>query len=115
MENSRLAKIIFNYVKRKGGVSFVEFENIFRENGFDYKGHKMILYPDAPNIVVWLGWNQAAVDIIMEVIGMGAGFTLTSPVIYFCDGGALNLPIARTTRGYKKELHWLPVVMNVEE
>lgn len=46
---------------------------------------------------------------------MGGAFTWTSPVIYYCDGGVPDLPVAKSMRGYKKVLHWLPVVMNIEK
>ena len=53
MDKSKMAKIIYDFVKEQYGVSFVEFENLFRENGFDYKGNLMILMPEL-NIVLWL-------------------------------------------------------------
>jgi len=114
MDKSKMAKIIYDFVKEQYGVSFVEFENLFRENGFDYKGNLMILMREL-NIVLWLNWNQDAVDVINEVINMGGAFTWTSPVIYYCDGGVPDLPVAKSMRGYKKVLHWLPVVMNIEK
>lgn len=114
MDKDTMAKIIYDFIKKHGGVSFVEVENLFRENRFDYKG-KLMLGTPAPNIVIWLFWNEAAVDVMTKVIGMGAAFTCTSPLIYYYDGAAPNLPIAQTTRGYKKEVHWLPVVLNVPD
>lgn len=113
MENSTMTKIIFDYIKKNGGVSFVELEALFQENGFDYKGNLMIA-TSAPNIIMWLNWNKFAVEVLTEVIKQGAEFTSTSSLIYYIDGAALNLPIAKTAKGYKHDLHWLPVVLNVK-
>lgn len=113
MDKIALAKIVFDFIKETGGVSLVEVENIFRENGFDYSGDYMLAIP-AVNIVMWADWNEEAVAIMKEVIDMGAEFKSTSPLVYYYDGKALNLPIARTAKGYK-ELHWIPVVLNVKE
>lgn len=114
MDNNIMSKFIYDFVKKTGGISFVEIESLFRENGFDYKGDLMV-GTSARNTVAWVGWNQAAVDVMNKAIELGVVLTVTSPLIYYFDGGAPNLPIAKTTRGYKKDVHWLPVVLNVPE
>ena len=113
MNKSAIAKIVFDYIKIKGGVSLVEVENIFSENGFDYTGDCM-LATSAPNIIMWADWNAEAVAILKEIIDMGAEFSCSSILIYLYDGKMLNIPIAKSAKGYKKELHWLPVVLNVK-
>lgn len=111
MDNNTMTKIIYDFVKKTGGVSFVEIESLFRENGFEYKGSLMV-GTSARNTVAWLDWNQAAIDVLNEALRQGIRLTVTSPLIYYFDGCAPDLPIAKSTRGYKKELHWLPVVLN---
>lgn len=104
--------IIYDYIKRKGGVSFVEVEQIFTENGFDYEGDMMIACP-IPNVIVWGFWNSAAIEIMYSLKSMGVELQTSSPLVYYIDGKALNLPLCKSDKGYRKELHWLPAVMNV--
>jgi hypothetical protein len=38
---------------------------------------------------------------------------IASPLIYFMDGGALKLPIAKRANKSYKTPHWAPVVLNL--
>ncbi|MBQ5988923.1 MAG: hypothetical protein IJL67_05465 [Oscillospiraceae bacterium] len=110
MDNNTMADIILNYVKKHSGVSFVEVENLFIKHGFDFRGEHILGTP-IPNTVLWINWNIDAIRVMTRVIQMGAEFNCTSPLVYYHDGIAPALPIARTAQGYN-ELHWLPVVIN---
>ncbi len=112
MNNKKLIDIIYNYIKKNGGVSFVEVERIFEENGFEYEGDMMITV-SVPNVIVWGFWNKEAIEIMNVLKSMGVELKTSSPLIYYYDGKALNFPLCRSSKGYKNELHWLPAVMNV--
>jgi hypothetical protein len=65
------------------------------------------------NIVFWSGVSNAGMDAIIQLSEEGKlKITPTSTLCYFIDGGALNLPIVKQGRSYKKP-HWLPVVFNL--
>lgn len=115
MEKEKLIKTIYDFIKRNGGVSFVEIEELFEKNGFDYKGGKMLALPENPKMVVWCHWTEEACGIIFELLNRGMVMKPASPLIYYIDGKVfpLNIPIAKEINENSNELCWLPVVMNI--
>lgn len=110
---SEISNVIFDYVKTKRYVSFVEIENIFLKSGFEYRGNLAILHPSISNVVVWIGWNQEAVDVIKEVVDMGVHYVPTAVLTYLIDGKVLDLPVARARKDFKK-VHWVPVTLDCD-
>jgi hypothetical protein len=101
---------ILDYVNRNDWVSFAELQT--RIDGFKAA-------PDEPameighgafaNIILWQGLSQAAVDALKELTVEGKLHWRTgSPLSYYCDGAALQLPIAKQAKSYSKP-RWLPV------
>ena len=110
---SKISNVIFDYIKTKHYVSFVEIENIFLKSGFEYRGNLAIQHPSMSNVVVWIDWNQEAVDVIREVIDMGVHYVPTAVLTYLTDGKVLDLPVARTRKDFKK-MHWVPVAFECD-
>lgn len=101
-----MAAKILEVIDREGG--FATFPPIMDALGPDARGnYEWIL--GAPNIVVWSGMSQVAIDAFESVRN------LIEPVpshwlCYMMDGATLALPLVKSARaqGYKKP-HWLPV------
>lgn len=92
-------------------IAFTEIEQLFEEHGFDFRGD-MAIGIGIPNVHVWYGWNEDAVDVLMQLKKRGIWLRDESPLTYYYDGIAPNLPIAsvsniRRKAGYKEE-HWFP-------
>ena len=92
----------------KGGVSFVELE---REVP-NFTGDQQIRIPEK-NWVLWSGISKEAATALQELINDELIVQKTcQPIIYFIDGGGVELPLVKTNRAYKKP-HWLPVVYSL--
>ncbi len=117
MNNERVLSIedMMDAIRKKinedDHVSFVEVERIFEDYGFDYKGGMTICHPKSLNLLIWDGWNQSALDLLNQLIS-NEPFAMhsTHTITYLIDGGALNLPLAKSVRDYKHP-HWLPMVL----
>lgn len=113
MSIDEMANAIYELAKR-GGVSFVEVEDLFGSKGFDYKGD-LALSAGCKNIHFWYGWNQNAIDAMMKAQELGVRLVNDSVLVYYFDGKAWDVPIANVKKikaGYKDE-HWLPAVLCV--
>jgi hypothetical protein len=101
---------ILDYVSRNDWVSFAELQN--RIDGFKAApgDPAMELGLEAfANIVLWQGLSQAAVKALKELLAEGKLHWRTgSPLSYYCDGAALQLPVVEQAKSYS-EPHWLPV------
>jgi hypothetical protein len=93
---------------RHGSVSFVELVNL--EPGF--AGDLSISYG---TLVLWAGVSDRFIDALEECKPLIEP-TPTSVLVYWHDGAALGLPIAKRPpkNGYK-EPHWAPVVWNLRK
>ncbi|HAR5788761.1 pathogenicity island protein [Staphylococcus coagulans] len=108
MNKHKLKKEILNYIKNHKETSFVEIENIFEENGFDYKGNGAYTSGDNDNVIFWVGWNERAFDIVAGLKRDGLiEMNICPPMYYLIDGKSLNLPIVKS-KNIKTD-HWLPV------
>lgn len=108
-----LSSEILNYIKENPGTSYVEIERIFEQNGFDYKGNLAICSELYPALVFWNGWNQAAINIIDELLYNELIVKKAAQaLIYYIDGKALDMPIAQQ---YKKRVRdaWFPIAFSV--
>lgn len=102
----------FKLIKGSGySIAFTDIERLFEELGFDFRGD-MAIGIGIPNVHVWYEWNKDAVEVLMRLKDRGIVLRDESPLTYYCDGLAPNLPLAsasniRREAGYKKE-HWFP-------
>lgn len=92
-------------------IAFTEIEKLFEEHGFDFRGD-MAISIGIPNVHVWYEWNKDAVEVLMRLQDRGIVLRDESPLTYYYDGLAPNLPLAsasniRRKAGYKEE-HWFP-------
>lgn len=114
MDNAKMKNIISTYVNEEDDVSFVEIEHLFEEYTFDYKGDYAIC-PDNKNIILWNGWNEISIQLILELKKENLiDLEFCSTIIYMIDGKAINLPIAKKPYQYKTE-HWLPTLITRKE
>lgn len=106
----RIADAILTLVTENGGgVSFAE---IMQCVGEPAKGD--LALEIAPNVILWSGMSKDLVDACALLRDKIEPCT-ASVIVYYIDGAALSLPIAKQLRkqGYKKP-HWLPVVFNLK-
>jgi hypothetical protein len=99
-----LAEQIRDLVYRKDHVSMVEITRLDGAQG------DLQWALDDYNIVLWAGLSELLVD-ALELLRKTKAIELhpCSPLVYWGDGAALSLPLAKQARKYKKP-HWQPVV-----
>lgn len=108
MNKNRLKNKILEYIKTHEETSFVEIENIFEENGFDYEGDGAYTSGNHENVVFWLGWNEEAFSIVADLKRDGLiEMNICPPLYYLIDGKGLSLPIVKS-KNINTD-HWLPV------
>ena len=65
------------------------------------------------NIIAWLGISEECVHALQTLLVKNEiEVRSTAPLTYYIDGCALNMPLAKSNRQYKKP-HWLPVTFSV--
>lgn len=105
---------LVDFIARRSSVSIVEIESFLSQRHVPTKGSLWWVLGVDPNIVIWANMSQEWMDIMNSVqadgrIEMGSAHYLA----YLCDGGALNLPLAkRLPKGGYKTPHWAPVIFN---
>ncbi len=98
---------ILGLVSERQHVSFVEIKRLLGE---DSHGEIWLSLPKHPNIILWPDISETMADALTSLVKAGRLYAHPSSVlVYFVDGGSLNLPLAKQARQYKKP-HWLPVV-----
>ncbi len=55
MNRNRMKQIILEYIKRHEGTSFVEIEQLFEDNHFNYKGNGAYSSGQHQNVIFWSG------------------------------------------------------------
>lgn len=105
---NKIVANILNY----GDQSFVGIEETFEEFSFEYKEDgKFLISPENNSIVLWHGWNDAAVEIVQEVMRESQiKLTSTSLLTYVADGRVMNMVIAQNANHHYKEARWLPML-----
>lgn len=112
MKNRHLKNLIADYIKNNEGTSFVELESIFEEQGYDYKGYIAFANAEHPNILYWSGWNQEAMDIIIDLINEELiDIEQCLEKVYLIDGKCLKYPQPKEKISKEKE-YWIPIVFN---
>lgn len=112
MNKNRMKQIILEYIKRHDGTSFVEIEELFDENHFNYRGNGAYSSGEQQNVIFWIGWNKQAFNIIAELKRDGhIAMNICEPFVYLVDGKSLSLPILRKPSDAKHEC-WLPVTFS---
>lgn len=111
-------KLLFQFQNHKQ-LNFVDIERFFAKHNFDYKGELGMFFGNFENIVLWTGWNQAAIDVLNELLNSKkieiAEMSVNAAYIcYLNDGKGLNYPIVKKIYKYKKP-HWLPVFFELKE
>ena len=73
MSDNHIKEEILDYIRKNNGTSYVGIERIFEENNFHYQGNlEEIVSEQYPNIVLWAGWNEKALEIFREILRSGS-------------------------------------------
>lgn len=109
MTNQDLKQLILNYIETHAGTTFVELERLFERNDIKYKGDYEYTAKDDENHVFWTGWQECYFKLIAELVKDGLiEKHYTQPLIYYIDGKALTLPVAKSPCK-KKKPYWMPI------
>ena len=105
---------VYEYIKGHEETSFVEIERVFEEHGFDYVGDQTLTTSNNETLVLWIDWNEEAVEIITELMAEEKIYMdACQPLYYLIDGKSINLPIPK--RAGTKKPHWLPVAFSTKK
>ena len=106
---------ILKYIKKNNGVNYAQIEHIFEECDFRYQGSlEEIVSEQYPNIVLWAGWNEEALEILGELLRSGSVVRVPYELlIYMIDGKMLTYPIQKDSRSHSSP-HWLPCVFTAK-
>jgi hypothetical protein len=104
----RVKQAILEKVRTDDSVSYIEITELE-----GCKGHYSVRPADYPNLLYWVGLSREAINAISELKQEGLiEQELCAPMVYFIDGGHLNLPVAtRPPPGGYKKPHWVPIVL----
>ena len=115
MTVEELGEQLIKFILNKKSVSFANINHFFQEKEVDYQGDQALAVADYPTLVYWVNWNEFATDVYFyaeKKLGDKIEMKPCSHLVYFIDGCALTLPIAKSVRNYKTT-HWIPVVLEV--
>ena len=105
-ETADLETRISNRLVTDDYVSFAELAKSFPEEFHADNGVSLNI---RRNLIIWSGITERGARAIGNLLSeKQIACYPAQPLIYLCDGLALNLPIARRIRDYAKP-HWLPV------
>lgn len=106
IEQSELESSIDQYLGRRSGVSLVELSR-------DIPGFSAneMWGSSEQNIVIWVNMSPTAIAAMTQLITSAKIVaTPTSALVYAFDGGALDLPIAKSIKRQYARPHWFPLV-----
>ncbi len=111
-------KLLFQFQNYKQ-LNFVDIEHFFAKHDFDYKGELEMFFGKFEDIILWTGWNQAAIDVLKELldskkIEIAEMSVNAACMCYIQDGKVQKYPIVKRIYQYKKP-HWLPVFFELKE
>lgn len=110
MSTEKIKSDLLKLIKTKKGVSYVEIENFFEENNYDYKGTESQYIKDT-NIILWGAWNPDANEMIEELLNDKLITITPTPMwVYLVDGKILDIPLYKGRKS--KSDRWLPVEFN---
>lgn len=107
---------VFNFIRERDWVSFVEIERHLESQGAKYRGD-MCFQSQHENLVFWCGMSDEFVGLVQRLLREELAFMeaeANGHVAYSMDGCTMPFPIAKRFRPYKK-IHWLPVFLRPHE
>lgn len=107
-----LAARVRAFVAERDHVSFVELEG-HMASVMDARGE--LALEILPNVIVWSGMSAPLAELVRDLLNRHEIHAHpASALVYFVDGKALTLPLAkRLPRGGYTTPHWLPVVLRI--
>lgn len=103
---SPMATQILDYIRKYGGVSFVELE----KNIEGFKGDKALHFPDYPNLILWPWVSPEAAEALNSITAL-IEIKPCHFLVYMTDGKIPDIPIAKRAMAYKSE-RWIPVTFS---
>ena len=92
----KIKAAVLDYIRKNDCVTHPEIERIFEQCGFDYKGELMDCSSHCDNVIFWEGWNQAAYDIMQELLLDNLVYRdVASPLVVLTMGKTLGLPLVK--------------------
>ncbi len=89
----------------------VTFAELSRIDGFRGDFQMLVNHYRVSNVIIWSGMSKEAVDALETIRQEGEYEMVPTPFLtYLIDGAALDLPLAKSARHYKKP-HWSPTVL----
>ncbi|PHK48784.1 pathogenicity island protein [Staphylococcus edaphicus] len=114
MDKDIIKQKVLEYIKQNVGTSFVELEQVFEDNHFNYKGNGAYSSGQHQNVIFWMGWNRNAFNILAELKHDGLiSMEVCEPLVYLVDGKSLTLPVMTKPSDAKNDC-WLPVTFNAK-
>jgi hypothetical protein len=104
------AEALIDFIKDRGGVSFAELINYFK----DAKGDCQLTLPG--NVVLWQDISEDLAKLIIRLVQARQILPCpTTVLVYFIDGCVLKMPIASGRKMAYKKPRWLPITFNTPE
>lgn len=114
MTNGKIKQKVLEYIKQNAGTSFVEIEQVFEDNHFNYKGNGAYSSGQHQNVIFWIGWNKKAFNILAELKRDGLiSMEICESLVYMVDGKSLTLPVITKPSDANNDC-WLPVTFNAK-
>jgi hypothetical protein len=101
---------VLELIRSRGHVSFVELERFVIGGTGTYDW----VFFDG-SLVLWHGLSRQLVEVLSALrVAKQVVLLRADPMVYFIDGGRMNLPVAHHFRAYTKP-HWLPCTFSAFE
>lgn len=109
-----IKETILKFMENNSTVSFVELERELAMKDIPHKGEYAWCLPDNENIIFWTGITQDFGEAMSDLVYKDKKIkpVESTPFVYFIDGKALNLPVAKDLKRKYKSPRWVPVVFN---
>lgn len=100
-------RLVEAVAQANGGVSFVEIEQILRDEGIEYRGDYELVHPCHDTISLWIRMSAEFVE-IMELANDRIEPKTAPSLIYAAEHKVPRMPVATREYDYRSQ-HWMPV------
>lgn len=117
MSDTYVVDGLVEFIGARDHVSWVELVQQMERLGVDTEGDGTVELTDCPNLCLWLGLSDRAIEIVASgYFRARVELHPSDSLVYLMDGGIPNLPIAKKPpkNGYST-LHWAPTVMRLRQ
>lgn len=110
-DNNVIVNAIRNFISvAPGGMDFPQIEAMFKTFNFNYEGCTAFFASHNPSVVLWMGWNDEAIDLLEEVLDDENYYVVPCPAyLYNLKGYSFPFPVIDKGPKYLyREIHWSP-------